>query len=323
MLCYAMSCLKLPLSPCKQIQSLLGSDGMQTRKRRRCAGGVVNVNPPNNAGELGFKEIKAFNDAMLAKIGCRIIQDPNSLISQMLMGKYGRNCYFLEFPAPASASHIWRNILAGRQVLHKGLGWIVGNGEIIRVWGWPMALLLATYWSYWIFGSPTFETSSMRVSDLDVQLPIHGISRKFDYIYLSMRSSSWKFSKSLLLIWNLLHGFQIRRENTQPRQAMDAFEWASQPYIRRDWCNKLSHLLIGLKMPGIGILPLRWKTSFGRFQLAKTTPLEVSTRSRVLSVEGSKMIYMCSFTALLQFVYGTFSLSGGGRLRTLLLLTNW
>lgn len=34
-------------------------------------------------------------------------------------------------------SHGWRSILAGREILKKGLGWIVGSGDKIRVWQDP------------------------------------------------------------------------------------------------------------------------------------------------------------------------------------------
>ncbi|KAG2310775.1 hypothetical protein Bca52824_022332 [Brassica carinata] len=34
-------------------------------------------------------------------------------------------------------SHGWRGILAGREILRKGLGWVVGSGEKIRVWSDP------------------------------------------------------------------------------------------------------------------------------------------------------------------------------------------
>lgn len=92
---------------------------------------------PKYAGGLGFRDIEIFNDALLAKIGWRIIKDPNSLLAQVLMGKYSRDSSFLDCPVPSSASHGWRSILAGREILRKGLSWAVGDGETIRLWNDP------------------------------------------------------------------------------------------------------------------------------------------------------------------------------------------
>lgn len=36
-----------------------------------------------------------------------------------------------------SPDHGWRGILAGREILRQGLGWIVGNGKDIKVWSDP------------------------------------------------------------------------------------------------------------------------------------------------------------------------------------------
>ncbi|XP_009137100.1 uncharacterized protein LOC103861146 [Brassica rapa] len=65
--------------------------------------------------------------------------------------------------SPNSASHGWRGILAGRDILKKGLGWVVGNGCIIRVWSdnW-----LSTTQPLCTIGPRTSEAHNMLVSDL-------------------------------------------------------------------------------------------------------------------------------------------------------------
>lgn len=92
---------------------------------------------PTYAGGLGFRDVETFNDALLSKIGWRILTEPQSLLSRVLLGKYARNSTFLDCSAPLTASHGWRSILAGRDLLRKGLSWAIGNGESIRVWGDP------------------------------------------------------------------------------------------------------------------------------------------------------------------------------------------
>ena len=46
---------------------------------------------PKYAGGLAFRDVERFNDALLAKIGWRLIKDPTSLVARVLLGKYARN----------------------------------------------------------------------------------------------------------------------------------------------------------------------------------------------------------------------------------------
>lgn len=47
------------------------------------------------------------------------------------------NSSFLECSAPSAASHGWRSILAGREILRQRLSLVVGNDENIKVWEDP------------------------------------------------------------------------------------------------------------------------------------------------------------------------------------------
>lgn len=118
---------------------------------------------PKYAGGLGFKDVETFNDALLAKIGWRLIKDPTSLVAQVLLGKYAKNTSFLDCVPPASASHGWRSILSGKEVLKKGLGWAVGNGENINVWRDPW---LSCSFPKAPIGPPTEESALLKVSNL-------------------------------------------------------------------------------------------------------------------------------------------------------------
>lgn len=121
--CYTMSCFKIPLSLCKQIQSLLTRFWWDANpeKRKMCWVAWSTLTLPKHAEGLGFRDIETFNDALLAKIGWRILNDMQSLLAQLLLGKYARNSSFMDCQAPTSASHGWRSILAGRKILKLGL----------------------------------------------------------------------------------------------------------------------------------------------------------------------------------------------------------
>lgn len=77
---------------------------------------------PKFSGGLGFKDIEDFNDALLAKPSWMIHHNPESLFARVLLGKYFHASAFLNCSSPSSASHEWRRILIGRDILRKGFG---------------------------------------------------------------------------------------------------------------------------------------------------------------------------------------------------------
>lgn len=92
---------------------------------------------PKSAGGFGFREITQFNDALLAKLAWRMLKEPSSLLTKTLRGKYCLHSSFLEVHTPSSASHGWRGLLIGRDLLLKGLGWAIGSGREVGIWNEP------------------------------------------------------------------------------------------------------------------------------------------------------------------------------------------
>lgn len=81
-------------------------------KKKLCLVAWDTLTLPKYAGGLDFRDIETFNDALLAKIGWRLLKDPNSLLAQVLLGKYVKNSSFMDCTVIASASHGWRSIMA-------------------------------------------------------------------------------------------------------------------------------------------------------------------------------------------------------------------
>lgn len=194
--CYAMSCFKLPVSLCKQIQSLLTRFWWDSipEKRKMCWVSWETMTQPKYAGGLGFRDIETFNDALLAKIGWRLIKHPWSLLAQVLLGKYCRDQSFMECSIPAAPSHGWRSILAGREILRKGLSWVVGDGESIRVWGDPWISFESPLQP---MGPPTQTEQSLKVKDLLCPLTnrwsiekIRGTLPQYEDLILHIKTSS-------------------------------------------------------------------------------------------------------------------------------------
>ncbi|CAN1152609.1 Uncharacterized mitochondrial protein AtMg00310 [Linum perenne] len=92
---------------------------------------------PKDKGGLGFKDFSKFNQALLAKQGLRIINNPELLLSRVIKGRYFHNSGFFQAKLGYRSSHGWRSILYGRDVLIQGMRWQIGNGRTIRIFKDP------------------------------------------------------------------------------------------------------------------------------------------------------------------------------------------
>jgi hypothetical protein len=77
----------------------------------------------------------AFNRALLAKQGWRLVKYPDSLVARVFKKKYYPYGEFLQAKMGSRPSYAWRSIFNARGVLEAGLRWRVGNGEKIKIWG--------------------------------------------------------------------------------------------------------------------------------------------------------------------------------------------
>lgn len=82
---------------------------------------------------MGFRDLEAFNQALLAKQAWRILQVPNSLCARVLKARYFKDESILSASCPASGSFTFRSILHGRDLLREGLIWRIGSGTNINI----------------------------------------------------------------------------------------------------------------------------------------------------------------------------------------------
>ena len=71
-------------------------------------------------GGMGFKNLQAFNLAMLAKQAWRILSNPSSLVARVLRAKYFPTGDVLNAKLGNSASYSWRSIYNSLEVLREG-----------------------------------------------------------------------------------------------------------------------------------------------------------------------------------------------------------
>lgn len=100
-------------------------------------------------GGLGFRDLCAFNLALLGKQIWHIITEPNSLLSRVFKSKYIPNCDVLNAIPKANASFTWKSIWAAKDLLCEVIRWRVGNGDNIDIWN-----------DKWILGTLSFKPKS-------------------------------------------------------------------------------------------------------------------------------------------------------------------
>lgn len=89
---------------------------------------------PKNEGGMGFRDLRFFNLAMLAKQGWRLLHDQSSLLFQCFKARYFPWCNFLDAVESPNCSYVWRSIVAALPILKNGSCWHVGNGESIKIY---------------------------------------------------------------------------------------------------------------------------------------------------------------------------------------------
>ena len=92
---------------------------------------------PKSKGGMGFRDMRAFNQALLAKQAWRLLEFPDSLCSRLLRAKYFPNGNLMDTVFTGNASAVWRGIEHGLELVKKGFIWRVGCGSQIRTWRDP------------------------------------------------------------------------------------------------------------------------------------------------------------------------------------------
>ena len=132
---FAMSCFKLPVTLCNDIEQLIRKFwwGHRGNQRKIHWSKWSTLCLPKDLGCMGFKELQKFNDAMLAKQVWRLLENKKTLFH-----RFSRKFFFPNgniFTAKeGNGSFAWKSILIGREVIKKGVIWRVGNGKNILIY---------------------------------------------------------------------------------------------------------------------------------------------------------------------------------------------
>ena len=118
---FAMSCFKLPLSLCHDIEVMIKNFfwGQRGDRRKIHWKNWETLCLPKNEGGLGFKELRKFNEAMLAKQVWRLSHDKDSLFYRVFKAKFFPTGDIFSAQVK-SGSYAWRSILGARKVIATG-----------------------------------------------------------------------------------------------------------------------------------------------------------------------------------------------------------
>ncbi|KAA3477127.1 RNA-directed DNA polymerase [Gossypium australe] len=126
---YAMTCFLLPKSLCEKLENIFY--GKKKKGIHWCQRKFMCRS--KEEGGMGFRNMSQFNISLLVKQGWRIINNKDSLVTQVLKAKYFPNNQFLNSSLGNSSSYTWKSIWAAKDVLSKGLFWRVGTGTNISI----------------------------------------------------------------------------------------------------------------------------------------------------------------------------------------------
>jgi hypothetical protein len=133
---YVMGVFKLPATTCNELTQLIRRFWWGEEDGQRKVHWVAweKMLLPKIKGGMGFRDMRLFNKALLARQAWRLIQFLESLCARLLKAKYYPNGKLVDSVFSGDASPTWKAIEHGLELLKEGIIWRVGSGSKIQIW---------------------------------------------------------------------------------------------------------------------------------------------------------------------------------------------
>ncbi|GAU23029.1 hypothetical protein TSUD_336770 [Trifolium subterraneum] len=219
---YVMSIYLLPESTIKDIERMLNSywwgGGGNNKGIRWLA--WDRMTHPKAFGGMGFRDLHAFNLAMIAKQGWNIMTKPHTLVSKLYKARYFPNSSLLDSQIGHNPSYVWRGIWKARHILMHGCRWSIGNGTSIKIMSEPW---LRDKGDAWIPSPQVQGVYNMTVNDLmkinvkmwntdkiDSLFPLHIANRITDIpLFEAVEEDKWIWMDSLHGHYSVKSGYNL------------------------------------------------------------------------------------------------------------------
>ncbi|KAL0003812.1 hypothetical protein SO802_011373 [Lithocarpus litseifolius] len=130
-----MSCFLLPKGLCDELEGMMRNFWWGQRQQEQKIAWVAwkKMCKSKLHWGMGFRNLQAFNLAMLAKQAWRLLTKSDSLISRIYKARYFPHSDVLNAHLGCNPSYAWRSIHSSLRVIHRGTRWRVGNGKTIHI----------------------------------------------------------------------------------------------------------------------------------------------------------------------------------------------
>ena len=156
---YTMQTCRLPRSVCddldRKIRRFLWAGTSGERKAHLVAWATVTRSV--SEGGLGIPASRELNSASMAKLGWRMLQEPEALWVRVLRHHYCKGRLGIDtFTKHPTSSNLWRGICENQAILQKGMAHSIGNGHHTLFWR-----------HRWATTTPLMELASQQVPERD------------------------------------------------------------------------------------------------------------------------------------------------------------
>jgi hypothetical protein len=133
---YAMSVFKFSTGLCDELSKIIRNFWWGDEEDRKKVHWLSwdKMTKPKSHGGIGFRDLRLFNQALLAKQAWRLLEYPDSLYARLLKAKYFPSGSLVDRVFSKNASPCWQGITHGLELLKHGIIWRVHSGTKIRIW---------------------------------------------------------------------------------------------------------------------------------------------------------------------------------------------